>query len=60
MTEAERALLLTVARLFRAHLREHPMVDAFVTEDVIAIQDALAPFESNIVALQPNEDKTEN
>ena len=56
MTEQELALLLTVARILRAYIREAPQYHATRQGrmDCDDLTEALAPWESNLVSLHPN------
>lgn len=53
----EQALLLTVARILRARLPDMtpPGMDAYLADDMWALNEALKPFDpSNVVPLHPN------
>lgn len=58
MTKEQEELLLTTARILRAHVRRAepgPVLDREALEDVRALNEALRPFESNARALHPNQ-----
>lgn len=54
VSDAERELLLTVARVLRAQLKE--IGSSWADEDVRQLNEASKPWESNVVAIQPNEE----
>lgn len=60
MTQQEQELLLTTARILRAHLKDtadhSPAGYDQIIQDVRAMNFALRPFESNVSAIRPNED----
>lgn len=58
MTEDQKSLLLTTARILRAHLKDtadtSPVNYDAIIQDVRDMNLALRPFESNVTALHPN------
>ena len=60
MTAEQQDLLLTTARILRAHLKDtadtSPVNYDAIIQDVRDLNLALRPFESNVSALQPNQD----
>lgn len=54
MTRDESALLLTTARILRAHLRDCVPINQDQMQDIKDLNEALRPFDSNIAAIQPN------
>ena len=58
MTNDERALLLSVARILRVHLGDHANADyKYLNDDLKMLRLALKPFESNVVEFQPDGEK---
>lgn len=58
MTPQQQELLLTVARILRAHLKDtadhSPVGYDQIIADIRDLNLALRPFESNVAAIQPN------
>lgn len=54
MTQEQEFLLLTVARILRANLNDQRNgVKAWLSEDIINLDEALKPFSTNAVSLLP-------
>jgi len=54
VTEDQQGLLLTTARILRAHLRDCVPVSRDQMQDIQDLNRALRPFESTVTALRPN------
>jgi hypothetical protein len=57
MSKEEQELLLTTARILRAHLRDCVPISRDQMQDIQDLNHALRPFESNVTALHPNADE---